>query len=142
MFDRVERGRFLVDPTRENPLPLFAGLEHVDLDKGAGEFFVFPRRRGFAGTQAHQHILPPRGLTRPKRDVLNDAVALVEDGKHGNALRHGRYASRVGRGRRGPVVLRLRTRLRLAGTIARGQGQCEQERNGGLLHAYSGIHGS
>ena len=89
-----------------------------------------------------KHILPPRGLARPKSDVLNDSVALVEDRKHGDALRHGRHAGLIGHGRSGPVVQRSRTRLWLVGTIARGQGQREHERNGDPRHAYSGIHGS
>ena len=121
---------------------MLARLEHVDLDKGAGKLFVFPRRGGFAGAQVHEHILPARGLARPKSDVLNDTVALVEDCKNGDALRHRRHAGLIGRGRGGPVVQRPRTRLWLVGTIARGQGQRQYERNGDPRHAYSGIHGS
>jgi hypothetical protein len=117
-------------------------LKDVNLDKGAGELLVFPRRGRLAGAQTHEDVLPSRRLTRSQRDVLNDAVALVEDAEHGDALRHRSYASLVGRGGRGAVGRRPVTGLRLVGAIARGRGQREHERNGDPFHAYSGIHGS
>jgi hypothetical protein len=36
-------------------------------------------------------------LARPKREVANDPVALVEQSQHGDALRHGRHARLLGR---------------------------------------------
>jgi hypothetical protein len=77
VLDHIERRRFLVEPTGEDALPLLVWLEHVDLDKGAGELFFFPWRRCLAGTKVHKHVLPSRRLTGVKRHILNYAVALV-----------------------------------------------------------------
>jgi hypothetical protein len=96
VLDHVERRRFFVEPAGKNPVPALVRLLDVDLHEGAGELFLFPRRRRFAGAKAHDHVLPADRLARMERDVLDDAVALVEDAQHSNALRHWSYRAAAG----------------------------------------------
>jgi hypothetical protein len=73
-------------------------------------------------------------------DVLNDAVALVEDAEDRNPLSHRRDVRLVGA--RPGGLFRGGLVLLLAPAIARGQREADQQRSNGLAHAYSGIHGS
>jgi hypothetical protein len=142
VLDDVERWRFLVEPAGEHPLPALVGLLHVDLDEGAGQLLLLPRRGRFAGAKPDDHVLPPRRLARVESDVLDDPVALVEDAEHGHPLCHRRDAAlaiggrcdlpRTGRGR----ILLLRP------LPAGGERDGHQQRSGGAVHAYSGIQGS
>ncbi len=77
-----------------------------------------------------------------KRDVLHDAIALVEDAEDGDALPHrshpalaGSGLGDLGRGRRGRIPLFL-------AAAAGDEGQRDQRQENELSHAYSGIHGS
>ena len=76
-----------------------------------------------------------------ERDVLDDAVALVEDAQHRDALRHRGHRAAVGRlaGLPGSWKRRVLSFIALA---ARGERERGQQQCGGLLHAYSGIQGS
>jgi hypothetical protein len=78
-----------------------------------------------------------------KRDVLDNAVALIEDAEHGNPLRHrrdaGLIAARRDRGV-GDGCLRV-VLLRAPVACADGEGQ-QDGRCGESAHAYSGIQGS
>lgn len=142
MLDHVERGRFLVEPAREYAVPSPVGLLNIDLDEGAGQLLVLPRRGRFAGAQADDHVLPPRRLAGAERNVLDDSVSLVEDPDDGDALRHWRDSALSRGGRRhlaGGAHARILL-LRAAG--ARSERDCNQQGCGGLVHAYSGIHGS
>jgi hypothetical protein len=114
----------------------------IDLDKGAGQLLLFPRRGRFAGAQPHDHVLPPRGLARMKCDVLNDSVALVEDAEHGNALGH-RCHTALSISGRGDVPRARHGRVALLSALA-ARGECErsQQRCGNAFHAYFGIQGS
>jgi hypothetical protein len=76
-----------------------------------------------------------------KRDVLDDSVALVEDAKHGDALRHWRHRSAACGEARLPGTWKRHILLLIA-LAARGERERDQQRCGGLLHAYSGIQGS
>jgi hypothetical protein len=76
-----------------------------------------------------------------QRDVLNDAVALVENSNHCDALRHRRDTALPGCGRRSPDRAELGCIL-LAILPARGQRERDQQRCRKLSHAYSGIQGS
>jgi hypothetical protein len=75
-----------------------------------------------------------------KRDVLDDAVALVEDPEHRDALRHRRNVRLVGDRRRG--LLRGGLIGLLGAAAARRQRQRDPQRCAQPGHAYSGIHGS
>ena len=112
------------------------------MHESAGKLFFFPRSSRFASAQVDQHVLPACRLAGPKSDVLNDAVALVEDAKHGDALGHRRHPGLTGRRGSGPIARAGGTGLRLVRAIAGREGQREQERNGDPRHAYSGIQGS
>jgi hypothetical protein len=77
-----------------------------------------------------------------ERDVLDDAVALVEDSKHRHALRHRRDARLVGPDGRRRIANHRGGRIlfgrRLAAGRERHDGQdCERA----FAHVYSGIHG-
>jgi len=75
-------------------------------------------------------------------DVLDDAVTLVEDAEHGDALRHRRHAPLAVRGR-GRLLGRGERRAVLLGALAaRRQRERNQQRCGNIAHAYSGIQGS
>ena len=89
MLNDVERGRFLIEPARKNTVPAPVGLLNIDLNKGARQFLLFPRSGRFTSAEAHDHVLPTNRLARVKRDILNDAVALVENAQNRGALRHG-----------------------------------------------------
>jgi hypothetical protein len=121
---------------------MLVGLLHVHLDEGARQLLFFPRRRGLAGAQSDNHVLPADRLAGVQRDVLDDAVARVEDAKHGRALRHRRNPA-LSVGRRGDLPRRRQRSigLRLA-FAARGKRKRDQQRGRKLPHAYSGIQGS
>jgi hypothetical protein len=116
---------------------------HVDLDERAGKLLRLVGRGRFARAQAHDDVLPPYRLARAQGDVLDDAVALVEDSEDRDALRHGRDPALPGRRcRRIYRCTRRRRILLLLAAAARGQRQRNQQRCRKSLHAYSGIHGS
>jgi len=77
-----------------------------------------------------------------ERDVLDDAVALVEDAEDGDALGHGRHSA-LALGGRGNLARLGQGCILLLATLAAGnQRQRESQRCSNLEHAYSGIHGS
>jgi hypothetical protein len=142
VLDHVERRRLLVEPTREDAAPPLVWLLDVELDECSSQLFLFPGRGRLAGPQAHDHILPAHRLTRVQGDVLHDAIALVEDPDHGDALGHRRDPSLAGRGRRRlPRPWQWRVLL-LAFLSARGERERDQQRCRDPFHAYSGIQGS
>jgi hypothetical protein len=117
-------------------------LLDVDLDEGAGQLLLFPRRRRLAGAKTHDHVLPPCRLAWVKRDILDDSVALVKNSEHRDALRHRRDPAFAVGGRADLPSGRERRILPLGTAAARGQRQRNQQRCGSALHAYSGIQGS
>jgi hypothetical protein len=110
MLDDVERRRFLVEPAREDAGPALVRLLDIDLDEGAGQLFVFPRRGRLARPQAHDHVLPADRLAGMQRNRLNDAIALVEQAQNRDALRHRRDAALAVR-RRGGLARRRQRRI-------------------------------
>jgi hypothetical protein len=79
-----------------------------------------------------------------QRDILDDAVALVEDAEDRDPLAHRGNAGLVGaRGDAGVGDHRTRRiALVLAAPAAGGKGERQQCEGGGGPHFYSGIHGS
>jgi hypothetical protein len=75
-----------------------------------------------------------------ERDILHDAVALVEDAENGDALRHRRHAN-LRAARPGRLPDRSRAVLRLLPTAAGRERQHNQQCSRSL-HYYSGIQGS
>jgi hypothetical protein len=115
---------------------------NIDLHESSSELFRLPRSRCLARTKAHDHVLPARRLTWPKRDVLDDAVALVENSENRDALSHGRdTALPCGRRRRFDRA-ELARALLPAATTARRQRERDHQCCRKLSHAYSGIQGS
>ena len=88
MLDDVERRAFLVEPAGKDPLPRPAGLLDVELDEGARQAVIFPRRGRIARAQPHHRVAEADRLPRLQRDVTHDAVALVEQPEHRDALAH------------------------------------------------------
>jgi hypothetical protein len=142
MLDDVERRRFLVQPAREDPLPLAVGAFDVDLDEGACQRLVLPRRGGLAGAQPDDDVLDPHRLAGPQRDVADDPVALVQQAEDGDPLRHRRHPCLPAGGLRGvdghrtPGRLALRILAALA-AAERQQDRCHYDR----AHAQSGVQG-
>jgi hypothetical protein len=145
---------FLEQPSREVAPPFIVGsAAHIELHKGAGFLNIFPRRAGFAGLQADDRIADAQGVARLHGEVSRDAVALVEQADHGNALRH----RRAGQGRGAAVADFLPLDLHRASLIgggdiiaaARREGQQQskgQDRQGRARrspdHDASGLHAS
>jgi hypothetical protein len=142
VLDHVERRRFLVEPAGEDPAPALVRLLDVDLDERARQLLFFPRRGRFARTQPHDYILPPRGLAGVERDILDDAVALVEDAEHRDPLRHRRDAALAVGGRCNLPRGGRRRILLLASPPARHKRDCGKQGCRDGSHYYSGIHGS
>jgi hypothetical protein len=67
MFDHVERRAFLVKPSRKDPLEPILRAAHVELDEGAGELLLLPRRGGFAGSQPYDDVSDAQSLARLQR---------------------------------------------------------------------------
>jgi hypothetical protein len=142
MLDDIERWRFTVEPAGKNSLPCLVRPLNVDLDKGAGELFLFPRRARLAGTQANDHVLPADRLPRVQGDVLDDAVSLVEDRENRDALPHRSDAGLVDTDRRRGIADHRGRRIFLGRLLAaRGDNHDCQDRERSFAHVYSGIQG-
>ena len=114
----------------------------VDLDEGAGELLRLPRGSRLARAQPNDHVLPADRLARMERDILDDAIPLVEDSEHRDSLRHRSDAGLAGpdwRRRIGDYWSRriLLGRLLAAGGDSQHRQDCERSSG----HVYSGIHG-
>jgi hypothetical protein len=77
-----------------------------------------------------------------KRDVLDNAVAFVEDSEHRHAQRHGRDSALAIGGRSDLPGTRCRRILLLSAFAARSERERGEQGCRGGLHAYSGIQGS
>jgi hypothetical protein len=142
VLDDVQRRRFLVEPAGEHAAPALVGLLDVDLHERTSQLLRLPRRGRFAGTQAHDHILPADRLPRTQRDVLDDAVALVEDAEHRDALRHRCDTTLAVGGCRNLWPLCRRGILLLRALAARCQRKTGEDDWNDRSHVYSGIQGS
>jgi hypothetical protein len=142
MLDDIERRRFLVEPAREHSRPCLVRALNVDLDKGAGQFFLFPRRARFASAQPHDHVFPADRLAWVQGDVLDDAVSLVEDREHRDALPHRRDARLVDSDRRRGIADHRGRRILFGRLLAarRKRHHC-QDRERSFAHVYCGIQG-
>jgi hypothetical protein len=123
-------------------LPGLVGALDVDLDERSGQLLFLPRRGRFARAQAHDHVFPADRLPRVKRDILDDAVALVEHAKNRDALGHGRHARQIGTWRRRRIGNHGLRRVLLAAAVTRRECEDSQQRDSKSFHAYSGIQGS
>lgn len=135
VLDDVERRRFLVEPTREDPPPARVAPFDVELDERAGQRLGLPGCAGLAGAQPHDDVADAQRLARFHRQVSLEPVALVEQPDHRDALRHRRLgtAQRIGI-RRGRRRRRFRSglRRRIRGVAAIAERQCGPLRVGFL----------
>jgi hypothetical protein len=113
----------------------------VNLDEGAGQLLFLPWRGGLAGAQPDDHVFPAHRLSWVQRYVLDDSVALVEDSKHRDALRHRRDPAFSIR-RRSNLPPRGCGGILFGAPATRGQGERDQQRSRRRTHVYSGIQGS
>jgi hypothetical protein len=96
MLDDVERRRLLVEPARKGAVELALGIGDVQLDEGAGQLLDLPGRGRLAGAQPDDDVADAQRLAGLQREVALDAVALVEQTDHGDALVHRRRPRRLG----------------------------------------------
>ena len=104
VLDDVERRRFLVEPAREDAAPASCRAAGRRAGRTRRSASPLPTARSSRRRAADDDVLPPRRLAGVKRDILDDAVALVEDAEHRDPLRHRRHAALAGCGRRRPAV--------------------------------------
>jgi hypothetical protein len=150
VLDDVERRRFLVEPAREDALPAPLRASNAKLDEGAGQLLHLPGGGGLAGPQAHRRIADPHRLAGLQGEVAGNAVALVEEAQHGDALGHRRGAGGDrGHGLRNVDGPRLAGRLTpgsgivLGIAVATGQsGESDQDGAEREPHARSGVQAS
>jgi hypothetical protein len=69
-------------------VPSLVGSLDVQLHERAGQFFILPWRRRFAGTESNDRVTHPDGLARLQSQVANDSVPLVQKPQYGDALGH------------------------------------------------------
>ncbi len=144
MLDDIERRAFLVEPARENAFPASTGLFDVELDECARQAVVFPRRAGVARAQPNHRVAEADRLSRLQRDVANDAVALVEQPEHRDALAHrghpGHRSDRLGHVERNGIgaIDRL---VGVTRELVAARGERHQRDQGeAARHDYSGVH--
>jgi len=94
MLDGVERRAFLVQPAREYPPPAAIALFDVQLDEGARQPLILPRRARLARAQPHHRVAHADRLPRTKPNIADDTVALVEQPEHRDPFGHRRHAHR------------------------------------------------
>ena len=140
MLDDIQRRRLLVEPAREDPPPALVGLFDVELDERPGERRTFPRRSRFACAQADDDVADAQGLAGLHGQVADDAVALVEQADHCDALGHRGLADIL----QYRSVTRIDHRAAFVGlgraVTAREQHRDGGDRQAGATHGYCGVH--
>jgi len=157
VLDRVERGRILEQPAREDLVPaelLGGAAAFLDecLNEGALFLGLLPGKRLLASGDLDHEVADPACLARLHHQVLGQVVALVEDAQRDHAVLVGRAdllalgglgrpclhpGDRIGNA----GILRLGRRLALAAAGQQRQ-QDENRRKGGKsLHESSQASG-
>ena len=154
MLDDVERRRLLVQPAGEDAaiaVLRIARLLDVELYERPGEPLRLPGGGRLAGAQPHDRVADPHRLARLQRQILRQAVALVEEAEHRDALAHRRRAGDLGGHRLRYVdslraAISARAALAAAALAARGKGEHgregEDERPRRAPHPCSGVQAS
>ena len=62
----------------------------VELHEGARQLLIFPRSSRLAGPQPHDSVIHPKRLARLQGQIADDAVTLVEQAEHRDAVGHWR----------------------------------------------------
>ena len=94
MFDDVEGRAFLVQPARKYPPPAAVALLDVELDEGARQPLILPRRARLARAKPDHRVANADRLPGPEREVADNAVALVEQPEHRDPFGHRRHPRR------------------------------------------------
>jgi hypothetical protein len=156
VLDDVAFRSFTEQPAGENPPPFIARMiEDDQLHKGTGLLRRFPLCGALTGAQADDCAADADAFTGFKRDIADEAVALVEEAKHRHPLRHRRYpgkgilfalGNRPHRSTRGRlIILGWRWRrlpiVRAAPATGQQQDACQRRQDKAALHAPSGVHG-
>jgi hypothetical protein len=116
------------------------GLLDIELDERPGQRRRLPRRGRLARAQADDDIADAQRLARLHRQVADDAIALVEQSDHRDALGHRRLADML-KHRPGAGVDHRLALILLGGAIAaREQHRGGGDHQAGARHAYSGVH--
>jgi hypothetical protein len=139
VLDDVERRALRVKPARKDAVPVLVRPLHVDLDEGAGQLLVFPRRRRLAGPQPDDDVLDADRLARPQGQVADDAVALVEQAEDSDALGHWRHAGLLGGRARDFDRDGIAFRRPLVTLAASGKGDASSQGQTARLHSWSGV---
>jgi hypothetical protein len=117
-------------------------LLDIELDESTRQLLAFPRCGCLAGAQTDNGVADANGLAGFQRQVTRDAVTLVQEPEHRDALGHGRDPCPLPRsGLRQCNAIGLLGFLRLA--IAAGRQKERQGRagDGNESHAQSGVQG-
>jgi hypothetical protein len=150
VLDDVPGRRLLVQPAREDPAELAVRAAHIQLDESAGQLLDLPGLGRLTGPQPDDRVADPDRLARPQREVSFLPVALVEEAKHGDTLRHRRGARselvhRLGNIARLVLELGLLLPVGVLGAARRAAGEREQHRQASADHrsehlVQSGVH--
>ena len=144
MLDHIAVGPLLEHPARKDAIPFVVALVlDGQLNEGAGFGRRFPRRGRLARAQAHDRAADARRVAGLHLQLLNDAVALVEQAEHRDAIFHRRRALDPADLARDVAAAFDRGRLRCAaafaaapvaaGQEARGD-ECGERENGRARH--------
>lgn len=89
MLNDIAFGPFLEQPAGKDAIPFIIALFlHRQLHKGSGFGRQFPRRRPFAGAQAHNGAANARAVARAHFQIADQAIAFVEQRNHRHPFRH------------------------------------------------------
>lgn len=89
MLDDVAFGPLLEQPARKDAIPFVVALIlHGQLDEGAGLGRIFPRRGRLARPQPHDRAAGTDTVAWLHFELADQAVALVEQADHRDALVH------------------------------------------------------
>jgi hypothetical protein len=89
VLDHVALGALAEQPARKDAIPFIVALVlNGQLDERAGLGRIFPRRGLFACAQAHDRTADTGTLAGLHFELADEAVALVEQAQHSDALVH------------------------------------------------------
>jgi hypothetical protein len=138
----IQRRRFLVHPAREDPPPFLVGALYVQLQEGAGQLLLFPRGGRLASAQVNDRVPRADGLPRLQPEIVDDAIALIEEADDRDAVLHRRQPCLVAFEHLAGV---RRLQLLLVAALllpARHERQSQRDRNDRReAHSYSGVQG-
>jgi len=151
MLDHIAVGPLAEQPAGKDAAPLvLARRAHVELDEGPDILLLLPRRRCLAGAQPHDRIAHAQRAAGFHLQITRQAVALVEQADHRDALTHRRNTRKIAHDRQWPRVTGLLHRIgrvglrqlirAVAAPLRREREQGHRQRS--PHHDASGVHAS